>query len=275
MKPPITILATVLTMHERTGWQSKQLSEWIANTLYDQLGSVLTGKRLDYSLMVTYAHNFMPAASARNFAARQIKDVVPRPDWWLMIDNDMAPPPNLLDTVKDAPNDAAIIVPRFSMWDEGKAAVTLCWGMEDPKIVHSDERQFFTIDGPGFYPLSKCGTGAIFIKPEVFEKIEMPYFWYPKNADQGNEGTEDITFCKKVIDAGMKIYGNSSIAVGHYHNVNLEIVAQAIHAAEKQAVEIYKKSLDLERKLGNKEQVELTDDLRLDSVATARPVVVA
>lgn len=246
MSRPTNILMHVLTMHERNGWVCPYLAKWITDQTYDQFLRAFHGKPLEYSLMVDYKHNFMPAASARNFIGEQSIGSPPTLDWVCMIDNDMAPQPNLLDSVKDAPADADIIVPRFSMWDEAKFSVTLCWGMDDLKAIKKpDGREYYKFEAgeKGFYPLTKAGTGCIFIRPRVFEKIEPPYFWYPKNKHEGNEGTEDICFTKKVIAAGMKIYGNAGVMVGHYHNCNLEAIAHAIHLARIDAVEMYKKEL--------------------------------
>lgn len=253
MSRPINVMMHVLTMHERNGWVCPYLSKWITDQLYDQFLRAFHGKPLEYCLTVDYKHNFMPAASARNVVGEQSIGVPPSLDWICMVDNDMAPQPNLLETVKNAPEDADIVVPRFSMWDEAKFSVTLCWGLDDPtKVKKAGGREYYTFDKGegGFYPLTKCGTGCIFIRPRVFEKIQPPYFWYPKNKHEGNEGTEDICFTKKVVEAGMKIYGNASVMVGHYHNCNLEAVAHAIHLAQIEAVETYKKELTTRGTMG-------------------------
>jgi len=227
MSEPIKIVICVLTMHERTGWVCNPLAQWLTDlplTMGDK-----------YQISTTYAHNFMPAASARNRFCRRMKTAEPRPDWLLMIDNDMVPPRNLLDTVKGAPKDASVVVPQFQMWDESKPSVALCWGMDD--VVAPKDRdggQSFTIESNRWYELTKCGTGAIFIKPEVFEKLELPYFSYPYNEEHGINGTEDIDFCQKIRAKGMKIYGNGSVRVGHYKTVNLDVLMRYVHLVKEQ-----------------------------------------
>ena len=175
-------------------------------------------------------HNHIPAAAARNFVGRQMRDLPKeeRPDWVVMIDNDMGVPLNLLETVLGAPEDASVVVPVMHMWDEGKMSTIVCWGMgEDVKEAILQDKKF--------HPLTKAGTGVIFIKPEVFERIDLPYFWYPKNELEGIEGTEDIAFCSKVLDAGMKIYGASHVLISHFHNVNLAVVAHAFAKIKAEA----------------------------------------
>lgn len=209
----LRFLINVLTTNERSGWVHPILNDYLSQLPF------MYG--LDTQIRTRTVHNHIPAAAARNFVGQQVKKLPldERPDWVVMIDNDMAPPMNLLETVLDCPEDASVVVPVFHMWDEGKASTIVCWGMENATSA--------IIAGKKFHELSKAGTGVIFIKPEVFDKLELPYFWYPYNELCGIEGTEDITFCTKVLDNGMKIYGNSQILVGHLHNVNLAVVADA------------------------------------------------
>src|SRR5690349_6373656 len=141
MSEPKKIVDCIPTMHERNGCVCKQLSQWITDLPF------IDNRK--YQVAVTYAHNFMPAASARNFFCRTYKNATPRPDWLLMIDNDMDPPPNLLSTIDNATADAAVVVPQFQMWDEGKGLVALCWGMDVPK--REDGGQSFTIEPDKWY----------------------------------------------------------------------------------------------------------------------------
>lgn len=243
MSDSIRVLICVLTTHERNGWVCPALCEWLTDLPISGYNNV------EYA--VTYAKNFVPAASARNFLGRKVKESDPKPDWVLMMDNDMPPPKNLFDCVINAPKDAMVVVPQMQMWDEGKPSVTLCWGMDESIAPKQGNDQRYTIEPDKWYELTKCGTGIIFIRPEVFERLSMPYFWYPLNADQGIEGTEDVTFTQKVVglrcakcgvlkkdhitnghefdNAGMKIYGYSGCIAGHYHNVNLAVVAHYLY----------------------------------------------
>ena len=107
-------------------------------------------------------------------------------DWLCMIDNDMQLGPNLLDTLKDVPADASIVVPVFYAWTQNTLSNKLCWGMDTQNGIGKLES--------GFTPLPKCGTGAIFIKPEVFKALDYPYFSYVYNEDGRMVGTEDVTF---------------------------------------------------------------------------------
>ena len=222
------ILICVLCGYERHNWISPQLMEFLVNTRYSN----------DYLTVISKAYNFIPAAAARNFIADRAMHIDPKPDWVLMIDNDMGPSDNLLDTIKGAPDDAMIIVPKFHLWDG--ETTKLCWGMDEDKLQElGDGTQGYKLDKK-FYELRICGTGAIFIRPELFEKIGAPWFSY-KYDNLGNMvGTEDISFCEKVRNAGYKIYGNSSINVSHFHSTDIlqmnKIIHEMKYAQQEQAV---------------------------------------
>ena len=61
------------------------------------------------------------------------------------------------------------------------------------------------------------GMGCCIIKPSVFKKLKWPWFKY-NYEKQGYKTTqigEDIFFCRNVIKAGMKIFCNTGLVVGH------------------------------------------------------------
>src|SRR5208337_4788533 len=94
-------------------------------------------------------------------------------EWIMMLDNDMAPPSNILDCVKGAPPEADVMVPRFWIWDANIGAPVLAWGVLNQEPDQGDISELFV--SKGFIELRKCGTGCIFIRRSAFEKIQMPY----------------------------------------------------------------------------------------------------
>jgi len=205
--PNAKFLFYILTTYERTGWICKELAEFIAYAPYVYA---------DVGCQVGFAHNFSPAASARNTICKRWKDS--SVEWIVMCDNDMAPGMDILKCVDGAPEDAGIVVPAFHLWNQTNVELTMCWGPKDSGRFQDGKAAQFP---PGFYELYKCGTGFIFIRPWVFDKIDYPYFRYAYNEDAGMTHTEDIVFCEEVQRKGIKIYGNSAYRVGHYHTVQL------------------------------------------------------
>jgi hypothetical protein len=201
MPEPTKIIFGVLSTYERTGWIHPSILQFFCDLPLNP----------GYAFRVVPIHNFVPAAAGRNVFSRNFKDS--DTDWLCMVDNDMSLPANFLDLLKGAPEDADIIAPVFYLWDQGGLNLKLCWGME------TSPSGLGRLD-PGFQELTKCGTGAIFIRPHVFRAMEYPYFRYVYDDDGGMIGTEDIQFCLAARAKGFKIYGNS-FRIGHWKSVEV------------------------------------------------------
>lgn len=212
---PTKVMISVLTTYERTGWICKELAEFLVTAPY---------MSREYMIACGFVHNFIPAASGRNHVGKKFEES--QFDWLCMIDNDMAPPANLLDTIKDAPEDAEIISPVFHLWNNVTGKLVNCWGIENEPQRNQYGRG--SVDR-GFVPLSKTGTGVIFIKRGALSKMPYPWFQYLYNEEGGLEGTEDIFMCELAKKAGVKIYGNTEIEVGHYKSVDLNVAMNAQH----------------------------------------------
>ena len=71
------------------------------------------------------------------------------------------------------------------------------------------------------HEVAYTGMGFMACTREVLEKIEYPYFNYPTEELQVDGKTisqifsEDVSFSKRVIDAGYKIVINTDLRVGH------------------------------------------------------------
>lgn len=219
------ILICRFTTYERNGWPSHELSQWLEDLRMERR----------YLTSITRAHNFSPAAGARNYLLNEVKKMPKheRPDWILMIDNDMVPCENLLSTIDHAPEDAGVVVPRFYMWDPQKQSVILCWGMDTKDAPEIDGTQIFRVEPDKYYELTKCGTGAMFIRPDMLDEMILPFFQYSYNQLGCMTGTEDIWFCQnRVAKTSYKIYGCSNVEVGHYHNVDLALLAKWLYSQE-------------------------------------------
>jgi hypothetical protein len=61
------------------------------------------------------------------------------------------------------------------------------------------------------------GAGCMLIKMDVFDKLEKPYFEYrlTKSGVKETFLSEDIVFCERVREAGIKIFCDTTIRCGH------------------------------------------------------------
>lgn len=214
------VLIELLTTYERTGWVCQELAQWLWSLPFEQ----------NYVTCVGWAHNFSPAAAARNYFCSHIKTMPKeeRPDWILMIDNDMVPAGNLLTCIDKAPEDAGVVIPRFYMWNNEKGCPVLCWGVADA-VLSPEGTETLNVEPGKYYPLTKGGTGAMFIRPAMLDEMEPPFFYYTYNADGSRTSTEDINFCiSEVPKTKWKIYGCADVEIGHYHNVDLAKLASHV-----------------------------------------------
>jgi hypothetical protein len=217
------ILICIFSTYERTGWYHPELGVFLESLRENN----------SYATLYSKSHNFIPIEGGRNTAANAYKDFPA--DWIVFVDNDMSPPMNILDCVKDAPADAGVVVPKFFLWDETNLQANLCWGS------NQGAERVYNLEAQKWHELDKCGTGLIFIRPEVFRKIPAPWFWRTYDDLCNMTSTEDINFALKVREHGFKIYGNSKFEVGHHHSCNLSAVARAINNAR---IEGYKMAVE-------------------------------
>jgi hypothetical protein len=73
-----------------------------------------------------------------------------------------------------------------------------------------------------YTPVAYNGMGFFACRKEVLEKLTYPYFSYPLIEIEAEDGkilrdmcSEDVAFCKNVIDAGFDIVVNTDLIVGH------------------------------------------------------------
>lgn len=70
------------------------------------------------------------------------------------------------------------------------------------------------------------GMGFFACRKDVLDKLQYPYFWAPLQEIKDEAGkvvmrdmcSEDVAFCKNIRDAGMKVFVDTDIIVGHEKN---------------------------------------------------------
>lgn len=82
------------------------------------------------------------------------------------------------------------------------------------KYTHVPDEECYSGD---LIEIEATGTGCMCIKTDVFKKVEPPWFKY--GANEGRKVGEDIYFCNKVRQAGLKIYADTSVQIDHMATV--------------------------------------------------------
>lgn len=143
--------------------------------------------------------------------------------WFL--DSDISPPVNVLD----------LVTKDLDKWELAGAPYPVFMtppGKKDPAVVYciydnAAKGGYAPTDIPrsGKTFVNAVATGCMFIKREVIERIEKPYFNFEFKEDS-REMTigEDLGFCRKVNELGYQFFVDYSLTCKHYKNVCLQDV---------------------------------------------------
>lgn len=113
-------------------------------------------------------------------------------------------------------------------------------GIYPNRDTDTPEPMIFRGDGNGpfwhwkvgdIFPVTGAGTGCMMINLDVFKYLEKPWFklidklsYYPEDKLFLNDyATDDLYFCKKVIDAGFKILCDGAVICAHQNALTQKI----------------------------------------------------
>ena len=152
--------------------------------------------------------------------------------WFL--DSDVSPSANVLD----------LITEHWDKWKVAGAPYPVFMtppGEKGPQIVftvyikNNDKLCPSKIPYSGINYVDGVATGCMFIKREVFEKLEKPYFEFKfRQEDRYMEEGEDLGFCLKVSKLGYQFFIDYSMVCKHQKTLCLlELNNYAIEYANK------------------------------------------
>lgn len=206
-----SVLVAVLTTAERDGW----LSPLLLNFLMGAGGGL--GRDVQLQLM----HNIRPVDAARN----QIAEDFLRSDheWICMVDNDMAPPLDLLQMVNRAGEHMDILTPKHYVTaivqygQSQRLEAVLGWQPLNGKAVEQ---------GKEWTELQLASSGTMLVRRSAFARMAKPFFRFAYDESGHVCECEDIYFSRKAREAGLSIWGNSNYLVEHFKTVPLSMLAQ-------------------------------------------------
>lgn len=139
--------------------------------------------------------------------------------WFL--DSDVVPPTKVMDLVAE----------HWDQWSCAGAPYPVFMSQvkeEGPIVVYTvykkGQNGFHASQVPdaGQEMVDGLATGCLFIKREVFAKLEKPYFEFKYNPEtrEMTEG-EDLGFCRKVNEQGFQFFVDYGMCCKHYKRVDL------------------------------------------------------
>uniref|UniRef100_A0A6M3KXM4 Putative glycosyltransferase n=1 Tax=viral metagenome TaxID=1070528 RepID=A0A6M3KXM4_9ZZZZ len=154
-----------------------------------------------------------------------------------MIDSDIVPPGNFLDTA-DLDLDVAGISCLNIM--SGSDGINIVYCVAD-KTSDGDYKGLTAERIHGVQQVERIGMGCVFIKRKVLEAIEPPWFKQEYNEDFTLKTGEDYWFCDRCVEAGFKVwYDFTKICDHRKDNISLLEIMRMIQREKALAVIEYK-----------------------------------
>lgn len=165
----------------------------------------------EHELDILVAERGFTIAENRNYCVVQAKKN--ESDYLLFVDDDMTFPENTLELLLQHKKDV-VGVNSYSRCIPLSSTVGLM--DEEGNYKHPDKYPSFEMKIPnGLFEAYFVGAGVMLIDMKVFPKIASPYFEFTYMETGQVLNGEDGTFCDKVRKAGMKVWCDGSIPIGH------------------------------------------------------------
>lgn len=147
---------------------------------------------------------------ARNALVQRSLDV--GSEWILFIDDDQVFPPNLLTQLLS--HDVPIVSALYLRRAGGHDPVAFSHRREDGLYEPVDLTK---LPGKGLLKIYACGAGGLLIRSEVFRAISDEPDWFQHGHVPGTNwnAAEDIIFCEKANRAGIEIFLDLEMPIGH------------------------------------------------------------
>lgn len=180
-----------------------------AKTVASLLELVNYSKAIDFHILV--ANRGYHIGENRNYCVVQAQKN--QSDYLFFVDDDMTFNKDVLERLLTH-NKEVIGVNSYSRCLPPSSTVGLM--DKEGKYMHPDKHSAIEMRIPD--ELFKCyfvGAGIMLIDMKVFEKIEKPYFTFTSDENGMIVNGEDGSFCDKTKRAGMDIWCDPSVFVGH------------------------------------------------------------
>lgn len=146
-------------------------------------------------------------------------------DLWITIDSDIIFTPQQIIELIESTKEHPVVAGMYRMSDLTHYAFVKDWDVEyfkkhgtfkfsTPEEIEKCKKKYI--------PVSYSGMGFMAIKKEVFDKMKYPYFDAELQIIKCDDGkilrdlcSEDVAFCKNIINAGYEIMINTNLRVGH------------------------------------------------------------
>ena len=210
-------------------FSSKFLIAWTATISklwetrrYDIMISPATGSYVPFVRMATLGLDVLRGEDQKPFNGQDF-------DVWITIDSDIVFTYEQVISLIEATEEHPIVAGMYRMSDLVNYAFVKDW--DETYFKEKGTFQFITPEEIEkwkketefkYFPVVYSGMGFMAIKKEVFDKIKYPFFDSDVLTIKKDDGSvirdicsEDVSFCRKLTQAGYQIMINTDIRVGH------------------------------------------------------------
>jgi hypothetical protein len=210
-------------------FSSKFLVAWTATISklwetrkYDIMISPATGSYVPFVRMSTLGLDVLRGQDQKPFGGQQF-------DVWITIDSDIVFTFEQVEKLIEATDEHPVVAGMYRMSDLVNYAFVKDWNETYFKangtfqFIKPEEIEKWKNETDfKYFPVVYSGMGFMAIRKEVFDKIKYPYFDSEIITILADDGkvirdicSEDVSFCKKITNAGYQIMVNTDIRVGH------------------------------------------------------------
>lgn len=189
---------------------------------YDIIISPATGSFVPFVRMTTLGLDVLRGEEQKPFDGQPF-------DVWITIDSDIVFTFEQVEKLIESTEEHPVVAGMYRMsdlvnyafvkdWDETFFKKNGTFQFIKPEEVEAwkKETEF------KYFPVVYSGMGFMAVRKEVFDKIKYPYFDSEVISITTEDGkvirdicSEDVSFCKKITQAGYQIMVNTDIRVGH------------------------------------------------------------
>ena len=143
-------------------------------------------------------------------------------DYIMWIDSDVVFKPDDFFALLESPHP--VTAGYYMMEDDTHVATVENWDIDF--FLKNASFKFLTVEDikarkERYIPVSYTGMGWMLIRRGAIERIEYPWFYRPAEVIGGkviDMASDDVAFCKNLMDAGVPIMLDTQVRVGHIKN---------------------------------------------------------
>ena len=189
---------------------------------YDIMISPATGSFVPFVRMTTLGLDVLRGQEQKPFGGQPF-------DVWITIDSDIVFTYEQVEKLIEATEEHPVVAGMYRMSDLVNYAFVKEWDTSyfktngTFKFIKPEDIEVWKKETDfKYFPVVYSGMGFMAIRKEVFDNIKYPYFDSEVITIEADDGkvirdicSEDVSFCKKITQAGYQIMVNTDIRVGH------------------------------------------------------------